>query len=76
MSPPCFCRAFKQSFGIPPHRYLLQQRIECAKAMLARSEYSIGEIGLALGFSQTGSFSAAFWHVTGLGPTEYRRTQQ
>jgi AraC-like DNA-binding protein len=71
-----FCRAFKRSFGIPPHRYLVQQRIERAKALLASSEWSITEIGLALGFRQTSSFSAAFRHVTGLSPTEYRRTQQ
>jgi AraC-like DNA-binding protein len=76
MSPHCFCRAFKQSFGMPPHRYLVQQRIGRAKAMLARSEYSMSEISLALGFSQISSFSAAFRHVTGLSPTEYRRTQQ
>src|ERR1700720_4736464 len=76
LSPHCFCRAFKQSFGMPPHRYLVQQRIGRAKAMLARSGYSISEIGLALGFSQISSFSAAFRHVTGLSPTEYRRTQQ
>jgi AraC-like DNA-binding protein len=76
LSLPCFCRAFKQSFGMPPHRYLVQQRIGRAKAMLARSEYSISEICLALGFSQISSFSAAFRHVTGLSPTEYRRTQQ
>jgi AraC-like DNA-binding protein len=76
LSPYCFCRAFKQSFGMPPHRYLVQQRIERARAMLARSEYSISEIGLALGFGQIGSFSARFRHVTGLSPTEYRRTQQ
>jgi AraC-like DNA-binding protein len=76
LSPHCFCRAFKQSFGMPPHRYLMQQRIGRAKAMLARSEYSISEIGLSLGFSQMSSFSTAFRHVTGLSPTEYRRTQQ
>jgi AraC-like DNA-binding protein len=75
LSPDCFCRAFKQSFGMPPHRYLEQQRIGRAKTMLARSEYSISEIGVALGFSQISSFSAAFRHVTGLSPTAYRRTQ-
>jgi AraC-like DNA-binding protein len=76
LSPHCFCRSFKQSFGMPPYRYLVQQRIGRAKAMLARSECSISEIGLALGFSQISSFSAAFRHVTGLSPTEYRRAQQ
>ena len=71
----CFYRAFKRSFGIPPHRYLVQQRIERAKALLASSAWSITEIGFALGFSQTSSLSAAFRYLTGLTPTEYRRTQ-
>ncbi len=30
-----FCRAFKQSFGVPPHRYHTNRRIERAKALLA-----------------------------------------
>ena len=72
----CFYRAFKRSFGIPPHRYLVQQRIERAKTLLASSAWSITEIGLALGFSQTSSFSAAFRNVTGITPTEYRRAQR
>jgi AraC family transcriptional regulator len=69
-----FSRAFKQSFRMPPRRYFLQQRIERSKALLARSEWSITEIAIVLGFSQTSSFSAAFRHLTGLTPTEYRRT--
>jgi AraC family transcriptional regulator len=57
-----------------PRRYFVQQRIERAKALLAGSEWSITEIAIALGFSQTSSFSAAFQYLTGLAPTEYRRT--
>ena len=72
----CFYRAFKRSFGIPPHRYLAQQRIERAKALLAGSAWSITEIGLALGSSQASSFSAAFRNETGITPTEYRRAQR
>jgi AraC family transcriptional regulator len=68
-----FCRAFKQSFGVPPHRYHINRRIERAKALLANPEESVTEIGLALGFSETSSFSAAFRHTTGITPTQYRR---
>ena len=69
-----FCRAFRQSFGVPPHRYHVNRRIERAKALLANPARSVTEVGLALGFSETSSFSATFRHTTGITPTEYRRT--
>jgi AraC family transcriptional regulator len=69
-----FCRAFKQSFGIPPHRYHINRRIERAKALLAAPGRSVTEIALALGFCETSSFSAAFRQSTGITPTDYRRT--
>jgi AraC-like DNA-binding protein len=66
----------QRSFGIPPHRYVIQQRIERGKTLLAGSALSIAEIGLALGFSRTSSFSAAFRKITGISPTEYCLTQR
>jgi AraC family transcriptional regulator len=68
-----FCRAFTQSFGIPPHSYHINRRIERAKTLLAHRVSSVTEIALELGFSETSSFSAAFRHATGITPTEYRR---
>jgi AraC family transcriptional regulator len=74
LSPYYFCRAFKQSFGIPPHRYHVNRRIERAKTLLAERESSVTDVALEVGFSETSSFSAAFRHTTGTTPTEYRRT--
>src|SRR5260221_339917 len=74
LSPYYFCRAFKQSFGIPPHRYHVNRRIERAKTLLAERESSVTGVALDVGFSETSSFSAAFRHTTGTTPTEYRRT--
>jgi AraC family transcriptional regulator len=68
-----FCRAFKQSFGVPPHRYHTAQRIERAKALLAKPSPSVTDIGLTVGFSQTSSFTAAFRRATGQTPTAYYR---
>jgi AraC family transcriptional regulator len=68
-----FCRAFKQSLGVPPHRYHINRRIEQAKRMLLERVQSVTDIGLALGFSETSSFSAAFRKATGITPTGYRR---
>jgi AraC family transcriptional regulator len=69
-----FCRAFKQSFGVPPHRYHVNRRIEHAKSLLAKPASSVTAAGLAVGFSETSSFTAAFHKTTGLTPTAYRRS--
>jgi AraC family transcriptional regulator len=74
LSPFHFCRAFKQSFGMPPHRYHVSRRIEHAKKLLAKSTYSVTDIGLSVGFSETSSFTAAFRKATGLTPTAYHRS--
>jgi AraC family transcriptional regulator len=68
-----FCRAFKQSFGMPPHRYQTSRRMEYAKLLLAKRAVSVTEIGIMLGFSSTSSFTAAFRRETGTTPTDYRR---
>ena len=68
-----FCRAFKRSFGTPPHQYQVQRRIEQAKLLLADTSISITEVGFTVGYSQTSSFSVAFRKITGRTPSEYRR---
>ena len=73
LSPHHFCRAFKQSFGIPPHRYHMVRRVERAKIFLMDQARSVTEIGLDLGFGQTSSFSALFRRVTGQTPSAFRR---
>jgi AraC family transcriptional regulator len=74
LSPYHFSRAFKQSFGMPPHRYHTHRRIERAKTLLERHALSITDIGLRLGFSETSSFTAAFRKTTGLTPSRYHRS--
>ncbi len=73
LSPYHFCRAFKQSFGQPPHRYHIARRIQRAKALLEAADYSVTDIGMTLGFSETSSFCTAFRKATGLTPTAYHR---
>jgi AraC family transcriptional regulator len=73
LSPHYFCRAFKESFGVPPHRYHMITRIDAAKTLLAQRTRTVTEIGLAVGYSETSSFTAAFRKVTGLTPTAYQR---
>jgi AraC family transcriptional regulator len=73
LSPNYFCRAFGQSFGMPPQRYHTHQRIERAKALLARPGATATDVGLTVGYSEASAFSTAFRRVTGLTPSTYRR---
>jgi len=73
LSPYHFSRSFKHSFGLPPHRYHANRRIERAKQLLANRELSVTNIALDVGFSETSTFSAAFHRLTGHTPSCYRR---
>lgn len=74
LSPYHFSRAFKQSFGVPPHRYHTYRRIERAKILLETHALSVTEVGLSLGFSETSSFTTRFRKITGLTPSRYHRS--
>jgi AraC family transcriptional regulator len=73
LSPYHFARAFKRSFGVPPHRYHMMLRVEQAKTLLAKPEVTVTEIGMRLGFAQTSAFTSGFHKLTGVTPTQYRR---
>ena len=74
LSPFHFARAFRQSFGMPPHRYHTAQRIERAKTLLARPSHSVTNIAIDVGFVETSSFTKAFHKLAGVTPTQYRRS--
>jgi AraC-like DNA-binding protein len=63
-----FSRAFKKSTGMPPHRWLLQRRIEKAKFLLRDSHYSLREIASACGFVDETHLLRVFVRHTGLPP--------
>jgi AraC family transcriptional regulator len=73
LSPYHFSRAFKQSFGMPPHRYHMSRRVEAARNLLASTTTPMTEIALQLGFSEASSLSAGFRRMTGMSPSAYRR---
>jgi len=67
-----FCRAFKQSTGLPPHAWLRQCRMEQAQAMLRDHGASMVQIAEALGYATQTAFGAAFKRFTGLTPSDWR----
>jgi AraC family transcriptional regulator len=73
LSPFHFCRAFKRSFGVSPHRYHTGRRVEQAKILLAARKDSMTKVALTVGFGETSSFTAMFRKFTGQTPSGYRR---
>jgi AraC family transcriptional regulator len=69
-----FARAFKQSFGVPPHRYHISRRMERAKTLLEFPARSVTEVGMMLGFAETSSFTTSFRRSVGITPSDYRRS--
>ena len=68
-----FARAFRQSTGVPPHRWLLQRRIERARELLEAGDLPLAEIALLCGFADQSHFTVTFKKATGLTPGAYRR---
>jgi AraC family transcriptional regulator len=68
-----FARAFKRSFGVPPHRYHTTRRIERARSLLSDPRTSVAEVASKVGFSGASAFAATFRRTTGQTPTDYRR---
>jgi transcriptional regulator of acetoin/glycerol metabolism len=71
-----FSRAFKASVGMPPHRYLLEQRIRKAAELIEQTERPLVSIALAVGFADQAHFSRSFHALVGLAPSQFRRTHR
>jgi len=67
-----FSRLFKQSTGITPHTYLVQQRVEHSKQLLKQAENTINEIAIECGFANPSHFAKCFRRYTGMSPKQFR----
>jgi AraC family transcriptional regulator len=68
-----FSRAFKQSFGVTPHRWLTQRRVELAKARMIETKAPLSQIALDCGFSDQSHFTRVFSTVVNMSPALWRR---
>jgi len=74
MSQYYFCRLFKQSTGVAPYQYVLQQRVEAAKRLLLQQPgKSIAQVALECGFSSQSQLTQHFRKLTGTTPKVYRK---
>jgi transcriptional regulator of acetoin/glycerol metabolism len=71
-----FAREFKRSTGVTPHNYLVRKRVERAKDMLARTDFSLTEIALATGFADQSHLARNFRQMVSLTPGQFRWSQR
>ena len=68
-----FARLFKRAFGVSPHQYVLERRVERAKAILRDPRRSLAEVALECGFGSQAHFNTAFKAKAGITPGAYRK---
>ena len=64
-----FCRLFKQSMGMAPYQYVLQQRMEKAKELLQQRKHTIAEVAVLVGCTDQSRFTKHFKNYFGTTPS-------
>jgi AraC family transcriptional regulator, exoenzyme S synthesis regulatory protein ExsA len=67
-----FKRDFKQTFGVPPLQWLIEERLKYAKTRLLTTEENINDIAFHSGFESTPHFIRSFKKHYGLPPLRFR----
>lgn len=69
-----FARAFRATIGVPPYRYVLEERLVAARMLLEATDLPIGEVARLSGFQTLSGFGGSFRQRWGVPPSRYRRT--
>ncbi|MBW4594469.1 MAG: AraC family transcriptional regulator [Brasilonema angustatum HA4187-MV1] len=72
ISPTYFASLFKQAMGISPHQYVIRQRVERAEMMLLKTDWTIADIALQVGFSSQSHLTQQLKRLTGMTPKQVR----
>lgn len=68
-----FARAFRMAAGVPPHRWLVQTRVQQAKELLSKRALSLADVAAFCGFADQSHFTRVFTQMVGVPPGEWRR---
>ena len=73
LSPSYLTRSFCRCYGMTPHAYLINSRIQYAQARLRRGE-AIAEVALTAGFADQAHLQRTFKQLLAATPGQYRRS--
>ena len=66
-------RVFIQNTGMSPVQYIMDVRVQNAKALLSSGKFSVKEVACSVGIEDPLYFSKAFKSATDLSPSEYMK---
>lgn len=73
VSPSHLKSLFRQAVGLPVHQYVIQRRIQRARALLTQDNLTMAEIAAATGFAHQSHLARHIRRATGLAPNDLRR---
>lgn len=76
LSPAHFARAFKETTGHAPHRYLLALRLQRARLLLSEPGATISDVALRTGFADQAHLTRLFRREFGVTPGTYQRARR
>lgn len=75
LTPSHFGRAFRNSFGEPPHEYVIRRRVERAQGLMLSTDSSLSAIALDCGLADQAHLSRLFRRIVGETPRTWRRAR-
>ncbi len=73
LTPDLFARRFRASFGLPPYRYVMLQRVARAKRLLSGGRLAVKEIAALCGFADQAHLTRVYLRETGTTPAAFRQ---
>ena len=73
VTPAYFRRIFREYSGMSPTEYRTKMKIEFAKDLMERAEYSVAELSELLGYNDPSYFCRVFKKLTGMNPSDYQK---
>jgi AraC family transcriptional regulator len=70
-----FGRAFRNSFGEPPHEYVIRRRVERAQGLMLSTNAPLSEIALDCGLADQSHLTRLFRRMVGQSPRDWRRSR-
>ena len=71
-----FCRAFKRTFGVTPHAYIVRRRLHRGRHLMLTTDLALSEIALSCGFTDQAHLCRLFRQTQGQSPAAWRRERR